>query len=260
MTLPGKSKQTKTGLVIGAPVTVGDRALARAAILAAARQGQGGYVCVANVHMVTTARRDPRLLEAMRRALWVTSDGMPLVWALRRGGHKEACRVAGPDLLCDLLAAAEKESLPVYFYGGDGETAARLKDVLVERYPRLIVAGVDAPPALALEPVVEPVFVERLNASGAALLFVGLGCPKQEYWMAAHAPHLKAVSLGVGAAFNFLAGTVRRAPGWMQNLGLEWLFRLLAEPRRLWRRYLVTNSLFIWYYLGAFLGSKDRRM
>lgn len=248
------------GAVIGAPVTVGDIDAATATILAAAKVGKGGYVCVANVHMVTTARTDPVLRAAMEGALWVTSDGMPLVWALRRHGHEKARRVAGPDLMLHLLQEAETARVPLYFFGGSATTIAALKQALAAQFPALVLAGIEAPPLLPLAPEVDSGTVARINDTGARLVFVGLGCPKQEYWMAAYAPHLTGVQIGVGAAFDFFAGTLIRAPRWMQASGLEWLFRLCAEPRRLWRRYLVTNSRFIWYVFASWLRSKMRRV
>ena len=248
------------GTVVGAPVTVGDIDAAAATILAAAEAGKGGYVCVANVHMVVTARKDPYLLAIMEGALWVTSDGMPLVWALQRQGHEKARRVAGPDLMRHLLQAAETARVPVYFFGSNGATIAALTRALATHFPALVLAGIEAPPLLPMDPEVDAETVTRINDSGARLVFVGLGCPKQEYWMATYAPHLMGVQIGVGAAFDFFAGTVSRAPRWMQSAGLEWLFRLCAEPRRLWRRYLVTNSQFIWYVLAAWLRSKTGRV
>ncbi len=134
-----------------------------------------------------------------------------------------------------------------------------MRQRLEKQFPALVIAGIESPPLLPLEPAMDGELVARINDSGARLVFVGLGYPKQEYWMAAYAPHLKGVQLGVGAAFNFFAGTVRRAPVWMQKAGLEWLFWLATEPRYLWKRYLVTNSFFIWYYLGSLLGSKGKR-
>lgn len=249
----------KRAPVIGAPVTVGSLDVATTTILDAAEAGISGYVCVANVHMVTVAKTDRRLLGIMQDAFWVTSDGMPLVWALRLGGHAEAHRVAGPDLMLRLMEAAEKKKLPLYFFGGTAATATAMRQRLEKQFPGLVIAGIESPPELPLDPVVDNELVARINGTGARLVFVGLGCPKQEYWMAAYAPHLNGIQLGVGAAFNFFAGTVRRAPSWMQKAGLEWLYRLAAEPRYLWKRYLVTNSFFIWYYLGSLLGSKGKR-
>ncbi len=239
-----ESRVGERARVIGAPVAACrfDSAVAR--IMAAAREGRGGYVCVANVHMATEARRAPALLEAMENALLCVSDGMPLVWSLRRQGYT-AERVAGPDLMAELCARAAAEGLPIYLYGGDAETLARLKARLCARFPGLVVAGAEAPPRLPAHPGADGQAAARIRASGARLVFVALGCPKQELWMAANAPAIPAVLLGVGAAFGFLAGVRARAPRWMQRAGLEWLFRLISEPRRLWRRYLTTNSRYI---------------
>ncbi len=230
--------------VIGVPVAAGDLDSVAEAVLDAARAGRGGYVCIANVHMATEARRDPALLAVMENALLCASDGMPLVWELRRQG-RAAGRVAGPDLMAALCARARDEGLPIYLYGGDGDTLARLRARLAARFPGLAVAGAEAPPLLPARPAADAEAAARIRASGARLVFVGLGCPKQEFWMAANAPGLPAVLLGVGAAFGFLAGTLERAPVWMQRAGLEWLYRLGCEPRRLWRRYLVTNGRYL---------------
>jgi len=241
--------QLRKGSVLGCPVTVGNLTLVSDHIINAAKQEDYGYVCIANVHMVTTARRDMRLRPAMEGAGIVTSDGMPLVWELRRQGYDEAERVAGPDLLVLLCELAQEEELPVYFFGGSVETIKRLQAAVAKRFPSLKVAGYESPPMIPQFPEVEPEVIERIKTSGAKIVFVGLGCPKQEFWMGAYSPHLPAVLIGVGAAFDFLAGTKQRAPGWMQRAGLEWLFRLASEPGRLWKRYLVTNSLFLWYLM-----------
>ena len=233
--------------VVKAPVTVGDMDSVSEEILAAARNGRKGYVCVANVHMVTAARRDRRLMDVMERALAVTSDGMPLVWHLRRRGYGSARRVAGPDLMLRLCERASGEGIPIYFYGASDGVLEALKTALVERFPGLAVAGMQAPPEIAERPAFDPDTVARIQASGARLVFVGLGCPKQEFWMAAQTPRLASVLVGVGAAFDFLSGEKRRAPLWMQRRDLEWLFRLATEPGRLWHRYLITNSLFLYY-------------
>jgi N-acetylglucosaminyldiphosphoundecaprenol N-acetyl-beta-D-mannosaminyltransferase len=228
------------------PITAGTLKKVTRAIVNVAGE-DGGYVCVANVHMVTIARRNAGLLRVMENAKLVTSDGMPLVWALRQQGFKYAERVAGPDLVGPLCELAAKEGLPIYFFGGTPKTVQALNKVIARRFPALQVAGCEAPPVLPQRPVVDPAVVERINASGARIVFVGLGCPKQEFWMEAYTPHLSAVLIGVGVAFDLTAGTVPRAPLWMQERGLEWLFRLAAEPQRLLRRYLVTNTLFCWY-------------
>ncbi len=236
-----------TGRVIGAPITVGNIAGVSRAIVDLAAEGSGGYVCVANVHMAVTARRVPELLSVMEEADIVTSDGMPLVWALRKLGYDNAERVAGMDLVWPLCELAVKESLPVFFLGGSEKTLQALNSVIAARFPALKVVGSFSPPMLPQKPVVDPALVERINASGARIVFVGLGCPKQEFWIKAYTEQLSAVLIGVGAAFDFMAGTLPRAPLWMQKRGLEWLYRLAKEPRRLFTRYLVTNTLFCWY-------------
>jgi N-acetylglucosaminyldiphosphoundecaprenol N-acetyl-beta-D-mannosaminyltransferase len=236
------------GQVIGLPVTVGDMTTVCQEIMRLARRGEGGQVCVANVHMLVEARRDADLRNVLERASLVVSDGIPLVWQLRRHGFGHAQQVRGPDLMISLCEAAAAESLPVYFYGGDQALMDALTDVLRRRVPRVRIAGAEAAPLLPRQPEPDGATVERIRRSGARLVFVGLGCPKQEFWMQAYRAQLGAILVGVGQAFGIAAGTVPEAPAWMRRSGLEWLFRVASEPRRLWRRYLVTNTLF-----GAFL-------
>jgi N-acetylglucosaminyldiphosphoundecaprenol N-acetyl-beta-D-mannosaminyltransferase len=236
------------GEVIGLPVTVGTMSTVTQEIIRLARRREAGHVCVANVHMLVEARRDAGLRDALERAALVVSDGRPLVWQLHRHGFQQAQQVRGPDLLVRLCEAAAAERLPVYFYGGDEELIDEFRAVLQRRVPGLTIAGAEAAPILPRQPEVEPATVERIRRSGARLVFVGLGCPKQEFWMHAYRPHLDAVLIGVGQAFSIATGRLPEAPRWMQRAGLEWLFRVLSEPRRLWRRYLVTNTLF-----GSFL-------
>ncbi|MFN0088684.1 MAG: WecB/TagA/CpsF family glycosyltransferase [Acidimicrobiales bacterium] len=212
--------------------------------MAAAAAGRGGYVCAANVHMVTTARRDPLLLRAMEGAMAVACDGMPLVWHLRSQGVRAASRVAGPDLMDELCRRAAMAGLPVYFIGGTADLLARLAAALRARHAGLAIAGAEAPD-VASRPGRDAALVGRVARSGAKLVFVGLGCPKQELWMAANADGLGAVAVGVGAAFAMHAGLRRRAPKVMQRLGLEWLYRLGQEPRRLGPRYAATNAMFV---------------
>ena len=237
------------GQVLSAPVNIASLDIMTGRILEKARRSQAAYVCVANVHMIVSAQKSPALLAIMNNAALVCSDGMPLVWELRRQGHKQAERVAGPDLTVKLCEQSQAEGIPVYFFGGSHETIEKLKDAVGTRFPNLHVAGYESPPVLPQCPEVDPKVVACIKASGAKIVFVGLGCPKQEFWMHAYSKELNAVLIGVGAAFEFLAGTKRRAPVWMQRAGLEWLFRLASEPGRLWKRYLVTNSLFLWYLI-----------
>jgi N-acetylglucosaminyldiphosphoundecaprenol N-acetyl-beta-D-mannosaminyltransferase len=225
--------------VLGLPIAAATMDAAVVRVLATAV----GYVCCANVHMVTLARRDETLRAAMAGADLVTSDGMPLVWLLRRR-HPWAERVAGPDLMAALCAEVAMRRLPVYLLGGGEVVNAALDAALRARWPDLVIAG-RASPSVPDRPGPDPDRVAAIRASGARLVFVGLGCPKQELWLAANAAATGAVCLGVGQAFDVLAGTAPRAPAWMRRAGLEWLFRLAREPRRLGRRYLVTNALFV---------------
>lgn len=205
------------------------------------------YVCVANVHMTMEAFDDPSFRDIVNRADLVTSDGMPLVWMLRRLGLPHAERVYGPTLTLHVCEAAAAAGVPVAFYGGAPEAVEGLKAELARRFPDLDVRYAYSPPFRPLSPEEDAEIVADIVASGARILFVGLGCPKQERWMAEHARRLPLVQLGVGAAFDIHAGRVKQAPAWMQDRGLEWLFRLAVEPRRLWRRYLVHNPRFVFF-------------
>jgi N-acetylglucosaminyldiphosphoundecaprenol N-acetyl-beta-D-mannosaminyltransferase len=215
-----------------------------------------GLVCVANVDMVTRAVNDPQLSNVMTRAFAVVTDGMPLVWALRRRGATFARRVYGPQLTRDLCALGAKSGLPVYFYGGTAQELELMQRELLSVNPSLRIVGAESPPMLPASPPLDPAVAQRINASGARLVFVGLGCPKQEYWMHAHLHHVNATMVGVGLAFAQIAGLKRAAPIWMQRSGFEWLYRLAQEPQRLWRRYLVGNSRFVWYLARDLMRSR----
>lgn len=213
------------------------------------------YVCVANVHMVMEGHDDPAFQRIVNDAAMVTSDGMPLVWALRAQGEREAERVYGPDLTLRVCELAAQHGVPVAFYGGTPEILAQMERAIADRCPGLQVACAIAPPFRPLTPEEDETYTDALRASGARLVFVGIGCPKQEKFMAAHRGRLPGVMIGVGAAFDMYAGRVRQAPVWMQRRGLEWLFRLAVEPRRLWRRYLRHNPRFV-AHLGLDLGRR----
>lgn len=202
-------------------------------------------VCICNVHMTVTAGQDPALAEVLHSADMVTPDGAPVAWAMRRAGFHDQERINGPDLMWRYLAEAERLGQVVFFYGGQDDTLQRLRQAMLAAYPRLIIGGMESPPFRALTPEEDQAYVDQINQAGTNVLFVGLGCPKQEKWMHAHRGRVQAVMVGVGAAFDYHAGTIQRAPLWMQRSGLEWFHRLCSEPRRLWRRYLVTNTLFI---------------
>jgi len=210
-----------------------------------AERGESRCVCFCNVHSVVTARWDGMFAAALGQADLVAPDGAPVAWMLRRLGHAEQRRVYGPDFFWAYCQAAAASGEPIYLLGSSPDTLERLQARLLQAFPPLRIAGAHSPPFRALSAEEDRAIVEAINASGARTVWVSLGCPKQEIWMASHHDAVHAVMLGVGAAFDFHAGTVRQAPRWMREHGLEWLHRLGTEPRRLWRRYLVTNSVFV---------------
>jgi N-acetylglucosaminyldiphosphoundecaprenol N-acetyl-beta-D-mannosaminyltransferase len=210
-----------------------------------AEQGETRYVCVASVNNVMAARDDSSYADMMNGADLVTPDGMPLVWGLRVLGIPHASRVYGPSLTPLVCERAARDGISVGFYGGTPRVLERLHTELLRMFPDLKIAYSWPPPFRALSSEEEDRVVREINDSGARIVFVGLGTPKQEQWMVRHQDKLDAVMLGVGAAFDFIAGEKRQAPSWMQRRGLEWLFRLVTEPRRLWRRYLYSNPRFV---------------
>ncbi|MEM9978365.1 MAG: WecB/TagA/CpsF family glycosyltransferase [Cyanobacteria bacterium P01_D01_bin.2] len=203
------------------------------------------YIVAANVHVVMTAYWNRAYRQILNQAALVTPDGMPLVWGLRRLGIAHQTRVYGPDLMLAWCDRAVQERLPIYLYGGTKTVVERLTQNLQRRFPDLSIAGSHAPPFRPLTPAEEAADIDAIAQSGAAVVFVGLGCPKQEEWMARQQGQLKAVMIGVGAAFSFHSGAVSQAPRWMMAWGLEWSYRLWQEPRRLWRRYVVNNTAFL---------------
>jgi N-acetylglucosaminyldiphosphoundecaprenol N-acetyl-beta-D-mannosaminyltransferase len=210
------------------------------------KEGRREYVCCVSVHGLVTAQRDPTIRAALNGAGLATQDGMPLVWWSRRAGFAKASRVCGSDLLDAMCALAVSRAHRHYFYGGSPQVAEQLVSRLTKRYPGLTVVGHRSPPFRLLNEEEDAADVAAINEARPDYVWVGLGMPKQEKWIASHAGRLDATALiGVGAAFDFLAGTKPRAPRWMQRNGLEWLFRLASEPRRLAHRYLIDNSIFI---------------
>lgn len=205
------------------------------------------FICAANVHMLMEAHDSDRVREAVENADLVVPDGMPLVWLMRLKGHPSQQRVYGPTLMLHVLEAAVREKIPVGFYGGSPEVLSRLKERMRDRFSGLEIAFSMSPPFVEMSAEEDAQVVDEINRSGARILFVGLGCPKQELWMYDHRKRIKVVMLGVGAAFDFHAGAKPQAPKWIQNIGLEWLFRLISEPRRLWKRYLYHNPRFVYF-------------
>lgn len=221
-----------------------------------AREGRSAYVCVATVHMTMEAFDSPDFRRVVNGAELVTPDGRPLVWALGVLGVKGASQVRGTDLTTHVVERAAREDVPIGLYGGTPVLLETFAGMLEERYPGIRVACKIAPPFRPLTPEEDEAVTREIAASGARVLFVGIGCPKQERWMAAHKGRVPAVMLGVGAAFDFHTGRVRQAPRWMQVAGLEWVFRLLMDPRRLWKRYAKHNPRFVGLFLMQLIGLK----
>ena len=220
----------------------------------AARAAQ--YICVSGVHGIMESQDDPLLRAIHNRAGLVTPDGMPLVWLGRRAGYRCMSRVYGPDLLLACCAESEHRGWRHFFYGGGDGVAALLSRRLRARFPALQVADTYTPPFRPLTDAEEQDVAHRIRDSGAHIVWVGLSTPKQERWMASHVGKVGAsVLIGVGAAFDFHAGLKRQAPRWIQRSGLEWLFRLGCEPRRLARRYLKNNPRFVWRIVQQQLGA-----
>ena len=222
-----------------------------------AQQHESRYVCAANVHMLMEAYDSPEFQNVVNGADLVTPDGMPLVWMLRCLGYPQQERVYGPDLTLRLIEAAAMQEISVGFYGGTVETLAQLTNLFKEKHPNLQIKYSYSPPFRPLTTDEDESVILAMNASGAKILFVGLGCPKQERWMASHRGRIQVVMLGVGAAFDIHAGQKPQAPAWMQRVALEWLFRLGSEPRRLWRRYLLHNPRFFVLALMQLFGFRQ---
>ncbi len=245
LTQPLPANRPARGWVLDVPIAAVSLESTLEQVLDWAARGESRYVCLATVYSLMLARDDAEYRAALTGADLAVPDGMPLVWCLRSLGWRSAGRVAGPDLVPPLLAAAEERGIPVGFYGGRPEVLEAMVRGVRARYPRLRISYAWSPPFRRLTPEEDRRVVERIRSSGARILLVGLGTPKQDLWMAAHRGRIPAVMLGVGQVFDLLGGARRRAPVWMRSLGLEWLYRLYSEPRRLWRRYLPHNPRFL---------------
>jgi N-acetylglucosaminyldiphosphoundecaprenol N-acetyl-beta-D-mannosaminyltransferase len=221
------------------------------------------YVCITGAHGIIESQHDVRLKAIHNAAGLVTPDGVPLVWVAHWRGATRTRRVYGPDLMRALTRVSARRGYRQFYYGGAEGVARKLTDELLRRHPLLQVVGTKCPPFRPLTADEDEAVVAAINAADPDIVWVGLSTPKQEYWMAEHRNRIRApVMIGVGAAFDFLAGTKRQAPPWMQRTGLEWLFRLVSEPRRLWRRYAHIVPVFIaltmWQFLAARLQTMGR--
>lgn len=244
--------------ILGVPISLVNLQTAADWVICWASARQANYVCVRDVHGVMRAQEDPALLAIHQNAGMVTPDGMPLAWLARRRGDPRVERTSGFDLVSAVCDLSREHGLRHFFYGGREGVAERLSEKLVSDFPGLQVAGTYTPPFRPLSEIEDRELVEMINASGADIVWVGLSTPKQEYWMRDHVGRIDGATLvGIGAAYDFHVGDVKRAPRWLRDNGLEWLHRLSSEPGRLWRRYLVMAPRFVFAVIREeFRGAK----
>lgn len=206
----------------------------------------GDYICVSNVHTTVTAYEDKEYKEIQNGGILAIPDGGPLSSVGRRRGAKDMSRTTGPSYMGEIIKESEEKGWKHFFYGSTQETLDKLKEELNKSYPGLDIVGMYSPPFRVMTEEEDKGIINEINMASPDFLWVGLGAPKQERWMAAHQGKVKGLMVGVGAAFDYYAGNIERAPEWMQKTNLEWLYRLLQDPKRLFKRYLITNSKFIW--------------
>lgn len=240
--------------VIGTRVNSASYSHATEVILAWSTQRESRYVCAANVHVLMEAHDSLQYSQIVNSADLVIPDGMPVVWMMRAKGLHNQQRVYGPTLMLHLIEAAVQEKIAMGFYGSTPEVLEALFKRLQGKFPTLNIVFSFSPPFRELSQGEDDEIVRKINESGVQILFIGLGCPKQERWMAKHRGRVMAAMIGVGAAFDFHAGMKSQAPVWIQRIGMEWLFRLTTEPRRLWRRYLYHNPRFVLLAISDLLG------
>lgn len=239
---------TKFYDVLGVRIAALDYQRAISALESFISDGRTHYVTLTNVHAVTESQYDQELKTALNQADLALPDGMPVAWAGNLAGHEMKDRVCGPDLMLQFIRATAHKGYRHFFFGGAEGVADELASRLKQMCPEMIVAGTWCPPFRPLTESEEAELAEKVNDK-VDVMWVGLGCPKQEKWMWQHRHLRTGVMLGVGAAFDFHTSRIARAPRWMQRYGLEWLFRLSQDPRRLWRRYAIYNSMFLFFYL-----------
>ena len=233
--------------VLGVNYTTARRTEAAHYVLGHLKELGGKYICFSNVHTTVMAHDDPAYREVLNSSAYTFPDGGPVAGQIYGKGFPEAERMAGPDFMEDMFRMTMETGTKHFFYGSSEKTIAELKKKLKENYPFLQIAGMYSPPFREMTEEEDAEAVKMINDSGADLVWIGLGAPKQERWMRAHEGKIKGVMLGVGAGFDFHAGTIDRAPVFIQSIGLEWLYRMFQDPGRLVKRYLITNTKFIWY-------------
>jgi N-acetylglucosaminyldiphosphoundecaprenol N-acetyl-beta-D-mannosaminyltransferase len=243
--------------VLGVGISVLNLKTALAAIAEAVRARRKGYICVRDAHGVMLAQKDPAFRRILNNAFLCTPDGMPMVWMGKLHGHREMSRVYGPDLMLEVCAWSEENPCRHFLFGGTPGVAEELRDKLTARFPKLQVVGTYTPPFRPLNAAEEKELSEMVSAAKPDIMWIGLSTPKQEKFMVEFLPKLDVtLMIGVGAAFDFHAGRVRQAPRWMQRSGLEWLFRVACEPRRLGKRYLKNNPTFAFNIAAQLSGLK----
>ncbi len=235
--------------LFGVNYTVGTLDEAVAEILQRIKDSGGKYICFSNVHSLVTAVDNEKYRKILNRSAYTFPDGAPVAGRLRRMGERGAERIAGPDFMQAMFEATSDGTVSHFFYGSSNETLEKLVINLKSRYPGINIAGSYSPPFKKLSEEEDKEISALINKAGADIVWIGLGAPKQEIFMYTHRKVIGGLMIGVGAGFDFHAGTLKRAPLWMQKASLEWLYRLASEPQRLAKRYFVTNSRFIWYCL-----------
>ncbi|MEM6262751.1 MAG: WecB/TagA/CpsF family glycosyltransferase [Bacteroidota bacterium] len=231
--------------ILSAAITTGSYGQLLDQLFSLARQPEAAYVCFSNVHMVIEAQRDPMFRTILNQADMAVPDGMPVAKAVNLLHGQEQDRFAGMDIVPETFSRSEKEGLSVFFYGDTQQTLDRLCEKVTAEFPQLKIAGAISPPFRKLSEEEQQELINQINDARPDFLMVALGCPKQEKWMAAHKEQLSTCMLGIGNALRTYLGDEERAPEWMQKASLEWLHRLIQNPKRLWKRYLVTNSWFV---------------
>lgn len=239
-------KNTNTYNILGVNVSVTDMNDTVAKIRGHIDAWRGEYICVANVHTTVMAHDNEDYKTVQNSSVMVLPDGGPLSSLMRRRGISEASRVTGPDLMKEILRISPEYGWSHFFYGSSEETLQALTNNLSKNYPETKIVGMISPPYRELSDEEDSAFVMQINEACPDFVWVGLGAPKQEIWMAKHRGKINGLMIGVGAAFDYEAGNIKRAPMFMQRANLEWLYRLMQDPVRLFKRYFVTNSKFLW--------------
>lgn len=243
--------------ILGVPIAIVNRNQSAAQIEEWIKNGHKSYVTVTGVHGIMESQYDEELKKIHRRAGMCVPDGMPTVWIGKLYGHKYMSRVYGPDLMLEIMRRSVEKEYTHFFYGGKKGVSDLLKERLFSQFPGLKIVGTFSPPFRAMTEEEENNLTNLIEKLAPDIIWVGLSTPKQEKWMATHIENLNTkIMVGSGAAFDFHAGLLRQAPRWMQRMSLEWLFRLYIEPRRLWKRYLINNPLFIWNFTLQFMKIK----